>query len=104
MGSLFGGVSAIAVYTWREGMRKKILIGFLILSLLTIFGSQFMTAFLTTTTEQGSQSELDIKLIKDICVTTISIFGMLITIFVSASVVPTEVDNKVVYTVLSKPV
>lgn len=100
----FGGVSSIALYTWREGMRKKTLIGFLILSVLVIFGSQFITAFLTTTTEKGSQSELDIKLIKDICVTTISIFGMLITIFVSASVVPTEVDNKVVYTVLSKPV
>ncbi|NUM53048.1 MAG: ABC transporter permease [Candidatus Hydrogenedentes bacterium] len=100
----FGGVSSIALYTWREGMRKKTLIGFLILSILVIFGSQFFTAFLTTTTAEGSQSELDIKLIKDICVTTISIFGMLITIFVSASVVPTEVDNKVVYTVLSKPV
>ena len=43
-------------------------------------------------------------MITDICVTTISIFGMLITIFISASVVPTEVENKVVYTVLSKPI
>ena len=104
MGSGLGGVMSIAIYTWREGMRKKTLIGFLILSILVIFGSQFMTAFLTTTTEQGSQSDLDVKLIKDICVTVISIFGMLITIFVSASVVPTEVENKVIYTVLSKPV
>lgn len=104
MGSVFGGVLSIAIYTWREGMRKKTLIGFLILSILVIFGSQFITAFLTTSSDTGSQSELDIKLIKDICVTTIAIFGMLITIFISASVVPTEVDNKVVYTVLSKPV
>ena len=35
---------------------------------------------------------------------TIAIFGVLITIFISASVVPNEVENKVVYTVLSKPV
>lgn len=104
MGSALGGVLSIAVYTWREGMRKKTLIGFLILSIIVIFGSQFITAFLTTSSDAGSQSELDVKLIKDICVTTISIFGMLITIFVSASVVPTEVDNKVIYTVLSKPV
>ncbi len=99
-----GGVSSIAVYTFREGIRKKTLIGFLILSIMVIFGSQFMTAFLTTSSDTTGQSDLDVKLIKDICVTAIAIFGMLITIFVSASVVPTEVENKVVYTVLSKPV
>jgi len=47
---------------------------------------------------------MELKLIKDICVTTISIFGVLITIFISASVVPNESENKVIYTVLSKPV
>lgn len=104
MGSVASGALSIAVYTWREGMRKKTLIGFLILSILVIFGSQFITAFLTTTSDTAGQTELDVKLIKDICVTVIAIFGMLITIFVSASVIPTEVDNKVIYTVLSKPV
>lgn len=95
----------IALFTWREGIRKKTLVGFLILSLLVIFGASFMSAFLNQSTATAeSQSELDLKLIKDICVTTISIFGMLITIFISASVVPNEVENKVIYTVLSKPV
>jgi hypothetical protein len=28
---------SISVYTWREGMRKKTLIGFLVLSILVIF-------------------------------------------------------------------
>jgi ABC-type transport system involved in multi-copper enzyme maturation permease subunit len=98
------GPWTIAVYTWREGMRKKTLIGFLILSILVIFGSSFMTAFLTQTTVGESQTDIESKLIKDICVTAISIFGILITIFISASVVPNEVENKVVYTVLSKPV
>ena len=100
------GPWAIAVYTWREGMRKKLLIGFLILSILVIFGSSFMTAFLTESAGAGASAETDVdtKLIKDICVTTISIFGVLITIFISASVVPNEVENKVIYTVLSKPV
>lgn len=101
---LLSGPWCIAVYTWREGMRKKTLIGFLILSVLVIFGSQFITAFLTETTVGDVKSDVDVKLIKDICVTAISIFGVLITIFVSASVVPTEVENKVVYTILSKPV
>jgi ABC-type transport system involved in multi-copper enzyme maturation permease subunit len=98
------GPWCIAVYTWREGIRKKTLVGFLILSLLVIFGASFMSAFLDQTTVGDADSDIDLKLIKDICVTTISIFGMLITIFISASVVPNEVENKVIYTVLSKPV
>ncbi len=102
--SFFRGSWTIAVYTWREGMRKKTLIGFLILSILTIFGSTFLTAFLSQTTVGDAQVDMELKLVKDICVTAISIFGILITIFISASVVPNEVENKVVYTILSKPV
>jgi ABC-type transport system involved in multi-copper enzyme maturation permease subunit len=94
------GPWTIAVYTWREGIRKKTLVGFLILSLLVIFGSTFMSSFIDPTADR----DISGKLIKDICVTTISIFGVLITIFISASVVPNEVENKVIYTVLSKPV
>ncbi len=98
------GTLSIGVYTWREGIRKKTLIGFLILSILVIFGSQFITAYLTQTTVGDVGSDVDAKLIKDICVTAIAIFGVLITIFVSASALPAEVENKVVYTILSKPV
>ncbi|HOE67567.1 MAG TPA: ABC transporter permease [Candidatus Hydrogenedentes bacterium] len=94
---------AIAMYTLREGLRKKTLIGFLILSILVIFGTSFITAFLNQKTIGDATQDIEIKLIKDICVTTISIFGVLITIFTSASVVPGEVENRVIYTVLSKP-
>jgi ABC-type transport system involved in multi-copper enzyme maturation permease subunit len=101
----FRGPWSIAVYTWREGIRKKTLIGFVILSLLVIFGANVISAFVTEMPgATTSQSDVDIKLIKDICMTTISIFGVLIAIFISASVVPNEVENKVIYTVLSKPV
>ena len=98
------GVWPIAVYTWREGMRKKTLIGFLILSILVIAGAGFMTAYMQETSVGETKTDVDLKLIKDICVTAVSIFGVLITIFISAAAVPTEVDNKVIYTVLSKPV
>jgi len=97
------GPWAIAVYTYREGIRKRTLVGFLILSLLVIFGAFFMTSFLGAATT-GGDADPGLKLIKDICVTTIDLFGMLITIFISASVVPSEMENKVIYTVLSKPV
>lgn len=100
----FRGPWTIARYTFREGLRKKTLVGFLILSLLVIFGSSFMGAFLNPTTIGEGEKDIDLKLIKDICVTTISIFGVLITIFMSASAIPTEFENRVVYTILSKPV
>jgi ABC-type transport system involved in multi-copper enzyme maturation permease subunit len=101
--SFIRGTWTIAVYTWREGMRQKTLMGFLILSVLVIVGSNFMTSFLTQTTA-GSEVDMEVKQMKDLCVTAISIFGVLITIFISASVVPNEIGNKVIYTVLSKPV
>ena len=102
--SILRGPWSIAVYTWREGIRKKLLIGFFILSILVIFGSNVITSFMTELPGTNFSSDVDVRLIKDICITTISIFGVLITIFISASVVPTEVENKVIYTVLSKPV
>ncbi|MCX5769510.1 MAG: ABC transporter permease subunit [Candidatus Hydrogenedentes bacterium] len=101
--SFVRGTWTIAVYTWREGMRKKILMAILIFSVLVIAGSNFMTSFLTQVTPVG-EIDMQAKQMKDLCVTAISIFGVLITIFISASVVPSEVENKVIYTVLSKPV
>ena len=101
--SFFRGTWTIAVYTWREGMRKKILMAILIFSVLVIAGSNFMTSFLTQSTAVG-EIDMQAKQMKDLCVTAISIFGVLITIFISASVVPNEVENKVIYTILSKPV
>lgn len=103
MGWLRGPIT-IAVFTWRESMRKRTLVGFLLLSLLVIFGATFMTSFMNQQTVGEEAHDVDMKLIKDICITAISIFGVLITIFTSASAVPAEVENKVIYTVLSKPV
>lgn len=102
--SYIQGPWSIAVYTWREGIRKKTLVGFLILSLLVIFGSFFMGSFLDYETVGDVDTDINFKLVKDISISTISIFGVLITIFISASVVPTEMENKVIYSVLSKPV
>ncbi|MBI1320421.1 MAG: ABC transporter permease subunit [Candidatus Hydrogenedens sp.] len=105
---LFIGPWTIAVFTWRESIRKKTMVGFLILSLLVIFGATVMTSMMQQDTVGSAAAagplETQTKLIKDICVSAISIFGALITIFISASVVPSEIENKVIYTVLSKPV
>ena len=61
---------SIALFTFREGLRKKTLIGFLILSILVIFGSMFMTAMMYDTSGTVA-TDVDVKLIKDICITAI---------------------------------
>ncbi len=87
-------VLVIAVNTFREGIRKKTLIGLFIVAVLVIGGSTFLTVF--------SPGE-EVKMIKDVCLAAISMFGVLIAIFTSGSMVPTEIENKTIYTVLSKP-
>jgi len=87
-------VLVIAVNAFREGIRKKTLIGLLIVGVLVIGSSTFLTVF--------SPGE-EVKMIKDVCLAAISMFGVLIAIFISGSMVPTEIENKTIYTVLSKP-
>jgi ABC-type transport system involved in multi-copper enzyme maturation permease subunit len=84
----------IAANTYREGIRKKTLIGFLIVALLVIGGSAFLTVL--------SPGE-EVKMVKDVCLAALSMFGMLIAVFTAGSMVPTELENKTIYTVLSKP-
>jgi len=88
-------VWVLAENTFRESIRKKVLVGFLIVSLLVIGGSTFLTVL--------SPGE-ELKMVKDVCASAVGIFGMLIAVFVSGSVLPSEVENRTVYTLLSKPV
>lgn len=84
----------IAATTYREGVRKKTLIAFLLFGMLTLACSVFLTVF--------SPGE-EVKIIKDVCLTGISFFGMLIAVFVSGAMLPTEMENRVFYTIISKP-
>ncbi len=84
----------IAFNTYREGLRKKLLLGLLMVALLVIGSSVFLTVL--------SPGE-EVKMIKDVCLTAISLFGMLIAVSTSASVIPAEIENKTIHTVLSKP-
>ncbi len=84
----------LAGVTYREGIRRKTLIAFLLFGMLTLASSMFLTVF--------SPGE-EVKIVKDVCLTAITFFGMLITVFVSGAMVPAEMENRVFYTVISKP-
>lgn len=84
----------LAATTYREGIRKKTLVAFLLFGMITLGSSVFLTVF--------SPGE-EVKIIKDVCLTGISFFGMLITVFVSGAMIPAEMESRVFYTIISKP-
>ncbi len=88
-------IRAIAANTFREAVRDKILYSLLFFALVMI-GSSVLVAELTI-------GEF-LKIVKDVGLGSISIFGVLIAVFVGIQLVNREIDRKTVYTVLSKPV
>jgi ABC-type transport system involved in multi-copper enzyme maturation permease subunit len=86
---------AIAGNTFRETMRDKIFYNLLI----------FYVAMVSISILLGSLSiGEDVKIIKDIGLSGMAVFGALITIFTGISLINREIDRHTIYTVLSKPV
>lgn len=85
----------ISLNTFRETVRDRVLYNLLIFALLMI-GS---TVYLATLTIADH-----LKIIKDFGLAAISLFGVLIAIFVGIGLLYKEVDKRTIYTVLSKPI
>jgi len=88
-------VWAIAVNTFREAIRDRILYLLLVFSLLLIVSSVVLS-LLTV----GSR----VKIITDIGLASISVFGVLISVFVGIGLVSREIQRRTIYTVVTKPV
>ena len=88
-------ILAIAVNTFREAVRDKILYSLLIFALLMIVSSVFLS-----TLSVGDQ----IKIIKDMGLSMISIFGTLIAIFVGIGLVYKEIEKRTIYSIIAKPI
>jgi ABC-type transport system involved in multi-copper enzyme maturation permease subunit len=88
-------VSIIAYNTFREAIRDKILYNLLIFALLIILGG-----YLLSTLTFGEQS----KIILDLGLASMNLFGVLIAIFVGIGLVSKEIDRRTIYTIVTKPV
>ncbi|THJ21420.1 MAG: hypothetical protein CAF45_011325 [Nitrospira sp. CG24E] len=88
-------VLSIALNTFRENLRDKLLYNLLIFALLMI-GSSLLLMRLTL-------GEFH-RLILDIGLGSINFFGVLIAIFVGIGLVSKEIEKKTIYTIISKPV
>ena len=88
-------ILTIALNTFKECIRDKILYNLLIFAMLMIGLSAFLSKLAI-----GVQ----IRIVKDIGLGSISIFGVLIAIFLGIGLVSKEIERRTIYTILSKPV
>lgn len=87
-------ILAVAQNTFRESVRDKVLYVLLFFAGVTILGSKALGWI---------SIGQDIKIVKDISLAAISLFGVLIAIFVGTSLVYKEIDKRTLYTIISQP-
>lgn len=88
-------ILVIANNTFRETVRDKVLNVILVFALVIIASSILLG--------QLSIGQ-DVKIVKDLGLAAISLFGVFIAIFVGTSLVHKEIDKRTVFVVLTKPV
>ena len=92
---LVSKVGFIALNTYRETVRDKVLYNLVLFAVLMISSSYVL----------GKISVYqEIKIIKDLGLASISIFGMVIAIFIGIGLVSKEMDKKTLYSLLPKPI
>ncbi len=85
----------VAVHVFKESVRDRVLYS------VVLFAALLMTsAFLIAQLTAGQ----DLKIIKDIGLTAISVFGLFIAIFIGVALVSKEVEKRSIYALLAKPV
>ena len=85
----------IAVNVFRESIRDRVPYNLVLFAILLI-GSSFFLGQLT--------AGQDVKIIKDLGLAAISIFGLFISIFIGIGLVSKEVERRSIYALLAKPI
>jgi ABC-type transport system involved in multi-copper enzyme maturation permease subunit len=88
-------ILAIARNTFRENIRDKILYNLILFALIMILSSIALGQLTLG---------LESKMIIDLGLTSVSVFGTLIAIFIGISLVYKEMEKRTVYVLLAKPV
>ena len=85
----------VAFNTYREAVRDKILYVLLFFAGMTILCSKAL-GYISV----GQ----DLKIVTDISLAALSVFGALIAIFVGTNLVYKEIDKRTIYTILARPI
>ncbi|MGA2608167.1 MAG: ABC transporter permease [Terriglobia bacterium] len=88
-------VATIALHTFKESVREKVLYNLVAFALLLI-GAAILFGSISVGVEQIILITLGL--------TSISVFGLLIAIFIGIDLVSKEIERRTIYNILSKPV
>ncbi|MBI3947765.1 MAG: ABC transporter permease subunit [Armatimonadetes bacterium] len=88
-------ITALAVNTFREEVRRKVFL-FLLLFAGVMIATSWIFSFFTGTEEM--------KIIKDMGLTSIWLAGTIIAMVMGIRMIPGEIDKRTIYTILSKPI
>lgn len=87
-------VMAVAQNTFREAVRDKVLYVLLFMAAAAILGSKILGWI---------SIGQDIKIIKSISLGSVSVFGVLIAVFIGTNLVYKEIDKRTIYTIICTP-
>jgi ABC-type transport system involved in multi-copper enzyme maturation permease subunit len=88
-------VPIIAVNVFRESVRDKVLYNLVAFAVM-LMGASYLVGQLT--------AGQDMKIIKDLGLGAMSMFGLLIAVFIGIGLVSKEVERKSIYSLLAKPI
>ena len=88
-------IVAIAVNVFRESVRDKVLYNLVLFAIL-MMGASYLLGQLT--------AGQDVKIVKDLGLSAISVFGLFIAVFIGIGLVSKEVERRSVYSLLPKPI
>lgn len=92
---MIGRVATIAVHTFKEAVRERVLYNLVVFALLMI-GAAILLGHISVGIEQ--------ILIINLGLSSIALFGLLMAIFIGVGLVYKEIDKRTVFSILSKPV
>jgi len=90
--------------TLTESVRQKVLSVLLIFALVLVGSSVSISGLATPGLDSSSLFSEQIKFVKDFGCGAIGLFGFLIALLSVAQLIPQELHNRTIYTILSKPV
>jgi ABC-type transport system involved in multi-copper enzyme maturation permease subunit len=88
-------IGYVAINVFKESVRDKVLYNLVVFAVLLISMS-YLIGQLT--------AGQDMKIIKDLGLSSISVFGLLIAVFIGIGLVWKEVEKRSIYALLSKPI
>lgn len=92
---MFNRVYGVAVNTFRESLRDRVLVALIVTAIVVMAGAKVV--------QPVAMGEAD-KIIKDLGLTAITLFCVLIAVLVGGRIVYREVEKRTIYLILARPV